>query len=96
MKREIILVTGPGKSGTHFVSRLLDSQPSLVVYPHDFHFLGAVKQSKNLSEVKDFLFKNVLADEAGYRIIPQGENEVIRFDWINYEFKGKFNKKLFT
>lgn len=95
MKKEIILVTGPGKSGTHFASRLLDSQPSLAVYPHDFHFLGAVKQNKYLPEIKEFLFKNVLADASGYQIMPQGENDYIRYDWTDYEFKGKFNKKLF-
>lgn len=97
MKRKVILITGPGKSGTHLLYRLLDSQAELAVYPHEFHFLRAVKQNRKLPEIKEFLFKNVLAKRyvSGYHIIPEGENNSLHYAWTDYKFKGKFNRKLF-
>ena len=74
-EREVVLITGPGKSGTHFLSRLLDSCTDLSVYPHEFHFLRSVKKYPEPAKLKELVLSNVFADHyiPGYYLIPNNE-----------------------
>ena len=78
-ERGIILITGPGKSGTHFLSRLLDSCTDLSVYPHEFHFLRSVKQIPEPQELKNLVLNKVLADHyiPGYYLIPNNKKAIL-------------------
>lgn len=99
MGRKLILVSGPGLSGTHLIARLFDEHPQLAVYPNQFHFLDAILESKTIEHLRALCLERVSRNEyvAGYHIVPfnDGYNS-LQTGLQTYTFKIPFDRENFV
>lgn len=101
MKRQVILISGLGKSGTHLMSRLFDKHPDVAVYPQEFHFLRAALEARGeVTELKALLLKKLSNVEgvSGFTIVPlESDNGVsyLEYGANRYSFDKYFDRDAF-